>query len=190
MVCNGQRTVLEGHYVLTASNQVRFALGPYDHTKPLVIDPVLSYSTYLGGSDIDVPYAIAVDAAGNAYIAGLTTSSNFPTTSGAFQTTYYKGGTFLSLPADAFATKLNPTGTALVYSTYLGGTNYDEANGVAVHSAGNAYVTGGTNSTDFPVTPGAFQTTFGGSGWTGCCQPGDTFVTELNPTGSALVYST
>ncbi len=181
--------LLDGRFVLLADNRVGFEVRGYDQTKPLVIDPVLSYSTYLGGSADDAPSAITVDAAGNAYIAGVTASSDFPTTSGAFRTTS-PGGI-----RDAFVTKLNPTGTALVYSTYLGGSDTfffggDGASGVAVDSAGNAYVTGVTNSTDFPVTPGAFQTTFGGGGFTGCCAPGDAFVTKLDPTGSALVYST
>ena len=136
----------------------------------------LVYSTYLGGTSDDYGYGIAVDTAGNAYVTGYTASTNFPTTPGAFQTTYGGGSD------DAFVTKLNPTGTALVYSTYLGGTDSDGGYGIAVDSAGNAYVTGYTASTNFPTTPGAFQTTFGGNG--------DAFVTKLNPTGTALVYST
>ena len=98
---------------------------------------------------------IAVDTAGNAYVTGYTDSTDFPTTAGAFQTTF--GGKY-----DAFVTKLNPTGTALVYSTYLGGTGDDGGTGIAVDTAGNAYVTGVTYSTDFPTTAGAFQTTYGG----------------------------
>ncbi len=116
----------------------------------------LVYSTYLGGTGDDVGYGIAVDTAGNAYVTGNTGSTDFPTTAGAFQTTY-GGGEF-----DAFVTKLNPTGTALVYSTYLGGTGDDYGYGIAVDTAGNAYVTGVTDSTDFPTTAGAFQTTYGG----------------------------
>ena len=113
------RKFLEGHYVLTASNQVHFALGAYDHTRPLVIDPVLEYSTYLGGSGWDVANAITVDTAGNAYVAGGTSSTNFPVTPGAFQTTNHAAA---NDQFNAFVTKLNPTGTALVYSTYLGGS--------------------------------------------------------------------
>src|SRR5439155_8240278 len=118
---------------------------------------------------------IAVDAAGNAYVTGDTDSSNFPTTAGAFQTTL---DGFLA----AFVTKLNPTGSALVYSTYLGGSAFDEGRRIAVGAAGNAYVTGDTRSTNFPITAGAFQTTLGGSA--------GAFVTKLNPAGSALAYST
>jgi hypothetical protein len=101
----------------------------------LVIDPILVYSTYLGGSGFDAGVGIAVDASGNAYVTGQTGSTNFPTTPGAFQTTY-GGGSF-----DAFITKLNPTGTALVYSTYLGGSGDDFGTGIAVDESGNAYVT-------------------------------------------------
>jgi len=135
----------------------------------------LVYSTYLGGTGNDAGYGIAVDTAGNAYVTGVTYSTDFPTTTGAFQTTF--GGGY----GEAFVTKLNPTGTALVYSTYLGGTGSDIGGGIAVDTAGNAYVTGSTGST-FPTTAGAFQTTFGGVY--------DAFVTKLNPTGTALVYST
>jgi hypothetical protein len=135
----------------------------------------LSYSTYLGGSLYDYATAIAVDSAGNAYITGWTYSGNFPTTVGAFQTTF--GGS-----RDGFVTKLNASGTAVVYSTYLGGSSSGSSSGgsgIAVDASGDAYVTGGTSSTNFPTTAGAFQTT-----------PGGGFVTELNPSGTALVYST
>ena len=170
----GIRQPVSGQFVVEGDGQVGFALGAYDHTQPLVIDPVLSYSTYLGGTGLDQSYGIAVDAAGNAYVTGTTDSADFPTTTGAFQTT--SGGGY-----DAFVTKLNPTGTALVYSTYLGGTSVDFGEHIAVDRAGNAYVTGYTTSTNFPTTVGAFQTTSGG-GY-------DAFVTKLNPTGT-VVYST
>jgi hypothetical protein len=172
------RTVVEGRYVLTASSQVRFELGPYDHTKPLVIDPVLYYATYLGGSGGDIGYAIAVDSNFDAYIAGATSSTNFPTTTGAARRS--SGGN-----GDAFITKLNDTGTALLYSTYLGGSGADFAYAIAL-SAGSAYITGTTYSTDFPTaSPGTsttpFQQTYGGAG--------DAFVAELNATGGQLVFS-
>src|SRR5207302_5896927 len=129
------------------------------------------------GSGDDLGFGIAVDSAGNAYVTGLTDSANFPTTPGAFQTTYGGGN------ADAFVTKLNPTGSALIYSTYLGGSGEEGGKGIAVDSAGNAFVTGDTSAANFPTTPGAFQATYGGGNF-------DTFVTNLNPTGPALIYST
>jgi Big-like domain-containing protein/beta-propeller repeat-containing protein len=141
----------------------------------------LVYSTYLGGSDNDQGFGIALDASPipNAYVTGLTQSTNFPTTAGAFQTTF-GGGT-----SDAFVTKLNPTGSGLVYSTYLGRSSSEQGRGIALDASPipNAYVTGFTNSTNFPTTAGAFQTTFGGG-------ISDAFVTKLNPLGTALVYST
>jgi Beta-propeller repeat len=139
-------------------------------------DPVLFFSTYLGGSGDDAGRAIAVDAAGNAYVTGSTTSTNFPTTSGAFQPA-------LAGSQNVFVTKLNPTGSGLVYSTYLGGSGLDFAQGIALDALGNAYMIGFTTSTNFPVAGGAYQSTFGGG-------PTDAFVTKLNAAGSALVYST
>src|SRR5216117_1725182 len=178
---DGVRRDIAGGYVRKGANRVGFQVAAYDTTRPLVIDPiVLSYSTYLGGSGVDSGGGIAVDADGNAYVAGRTGSPNFPTVAGAFQPT---GGS----TTDAFVAKLNPAGSALVYSTYLGGSGFDSGAGIVVDAAGNAYVTGSTASTDFPTTAGAFQTAFAGSGPFGF---GDAFVTKLDPTGSALVYST
>jgi len=142
----------------------------------------LVYSTYLGGSGNESGLGIAVDAARNAYLTGHTTSPDFPTTPGAFQRTYGGSNARPVFEGDAFITKLNPTGSALVYSTYLGGDQEDQGFGIAVDSAGNAYVTGETFSKNFPTTAGAFQTTSGGD-WDG-------YVTILNPTGTGLVYST
>jgi Beta-propeller repeat len=166
---NGLKHEVSINYVVSGSKGVTFQLGSYDTSKPLIIDPVLSYSTYLGGSGFDQGYAIAVDSFGNAYITGKTASIDFPTTPGAFQTNYGGG--------DAFVAKVNSSGTALVYSTFLNGAS---GNGIAVDAAGNAYVTGEAGPLNFPTTPGAFQTTPMGY---------DTFVTKLNPAGSALVYS-
>src|SRR5439155_18785100 len=132
------------------------------------LDPngsALVYSTLLGGSFDDGGQGIAVDAAGNAYVTGSTQSADFPTTPGAFQTTFGGGG-------DAFVTKLTPTGSGLVYSTYLGRSDDDEGLAIAVDISGNAYVTGFTISATFPTPPGAFQPTLGGGG--------DAFVTQLN----------
>ena len=181
----GARRVIEGGYTIGADGHVGFALGEYDGRLALVIDPTLVYSTYLGGSGTDQGNDIAVDSAGSAYICGDTTSTNFPAANALDGT--FAGGTF-SGARDAFVTKLNPAGTALVYSTYLGGSGGGTDNGddlcskVKVDASGNAYVAGETHSADFP-TANAFQGTYGG-GFS------DAFVTKLNAAGSALVYST
>ncbi len=145
----------------------------------------LIYATFIGGSNFDWGRAIAVDAAGNAYIAGQTQSSNFPVTGKAFQKTLAQ----LNCPRcgidnyDAFVAKLNPSGSGLVYASYLGGaTSIDDALAIAIDSAGDAFVAGETSSTDFPTTAGAFRRTNSGGD--------DSFVAKVNPTGSALLYST
>jgi beta-propeller repeat-containing protein len=171
---DGRRAVIDSSYVLRGG-QIGFSLGRYDTSKQLVIDPILFYSTYLGGSDEDAGLSVAVDAAGNAYVDGRTISADFPTTPGAFRTTA-PGGRF-----DVFVSKLNPTGSALVYSTYLGGSSDDVSRAIATDGVGNAYVTGFTSSGDFPTTPAAFDTAQNSL---------DAFVTKLDATGSALVYST
>ncbi len=171
---NGERRPVSGGYVFQANNDIRFSLAAYDKTKPLVVDPVLVYATYLGGNDIDVGYGIAVDSSGNAYVTGQTLSTNFPP---ANPFRIANGGGY-----DAFVTKLNVSGSALIYSTYLGGSAFDFGQGIAVDSSGNAYVTGETSSTNFP-TANAIQTRFGGANT-------DAFVAKLNAAGSALVYST
>jgi hypothetical protein len=135
----------------------------------------LGYSTYLGGGGDDRGYGIAIDGSGNTYITGGTSSSDFPTTSGAFDTSYNGG--------DVFVTKVDSTGTALVYSTYLGSGGDDRGYGIALDSSGNVYITGLTYSSDFPTTPGAFDTSYNGV----YC---DVFVSKLNASGTALVYST
>jgi hypothetical protein len=174
---------------------VTFQLASYDRGKPLIIDPVLRYSTFLGGSGDDLvapagTQGIAVDPEGNAYVIGATNSIDFPTTSGAFQATFAGGsgvfGCFFGIAADAFVTKLNAQGDAIVYSTYLGGSDDDCGEGIAVDSAGNAYVAGETLSTDFPITKEAFQPACAS------CSNGlvDTFAAKLSADGSALIYST
>ena len=173
---DGVRHEVTGGYKLKDRNTVGFQLADYDASKPLVIDPVLVYSTFLGGTLNNQAGDITVDASGSAYVTGFTQSSDFPTTVGAFDTTH-NGGV-----DDVFVTKLNPTGSALVYSTFLGGSGEDFGFGIAVDTAGSAYVTGQTFSANFPTTVGAFDTTFDGNI--------DAFVTKLNPAGSALVYST
>src|SRR5439155_10593273 len=130
-----------------------FRVTAYDPSLPLIIDPLLVYSTYLGGANNDNASAVAVDAAGNAYVTGITASAtNFPTTAGAFQTTLGGG-------SDAFVTKLNPTGTALIYSTYLGGSEFDKGVVITAVASVNAFVTGAITSTNFSPTAGAFQPT-------------------------------
>src|SRR5207249_5256491 len=162
----------------TTTGAVQTASGGSADAIVAKVDPTgsgLIYSTYLGGAADDEGYGIAVDGAGNAYVTGYTSSTNFPTTAGAFRTSF-SGNT------DAFVTKVNPSGSALAYSTYLGGSGYERAPGIAVDAAGNAYVTGFTDSANFPTTPGAIQTNFAGTT--------DVFVTKVNPSGSGLAYST
>jgi Beta-propeller repeat len=169
---DGRRVPVRSGFALSQDDAFGFALGRgYDRRYPLVIDPGLLYSTYLGGGGDDHGNSVALDGAGSAYVAGYTTSADFPTTPGAFDTT----GSF-----DAFVAKFDASG-ALVYSTYLGGGEDDSSFGVAVDGSGSAYVTGRTNSANFPTTPGAFDTTYAQV---------DAFVTKLNASGTALVYST
>ena len=170
----GRRDIVTGAFQITGK-VVSFRVGDYDRNRELKIDPVLSYSTYLGGSGTNKGTAIAVDASGSAYVTGYTDSTNFPVTGGVVEAT--SGGS-----VDVFVTKLNAAGSAIVYSTYLGGSGDDRGFSIAVDGAGNAYVTGWTGSTNFPVA-GAVQATSGGGGR-------DAFVAKLNPTGTGLVYST
>src|SRR5262249_8594554 len=130
------KELVDGRYLL-AGNRVTFEVANYDRTRPLVIDPTLAYSTYLGGSGSANGRSIAVDTSGNAYVTG-SAGSNFPIIPGAFQTTYARG------QGDVFVSKLNADGSALVYSTYLGGSGADFGVGIAVDVSGNAYVTGYT----------------------------------------------
>jgi len=235
--------LLKGRYALASDNRVSFEVEGYDQSKPLVIDPVLVYSTYLGGSVGDFGYGIAVDSSGSAYVTGFTESPDFPTTNplqgdsgfgGVFVTklnaagnalvysTYLSGGFAYGIAVDslgsayvtgyasppnfptinafqpsfgggvqnAFVAKLNAAGNALVYSSYLGGSGFDQGYGIAVDSSGNAYVTGLTFKTDsfgHDVSPGfptvnAFQPAYGGHA--------DAFLTKVDAAGTALVYST
>ena len=165
---------IAARYVLLESGQVGFEIGSYDREKALIIDPVLNYSTFLGGSGSDLGHGIAVDSAGYAYITGYTGSIDFPAAD-PLQATH-SGGSF-----DVFVSKLSADGSFLVYSTYAGGNNLDFGNGIAVDLSGNAYVTGFTASTNFPVA-NALQATIGGGE--------DAVVFKLNANGSVLVYST
>jgi hypothetical protein len=169
------RTPIAGGFVLREDDNVGFTIGAYDPTRPLVIDPTLDYSTYLGGVGFDSGLSIAVDYLGQAYVAGATSSSNFPTTRGAFDTS------FNGFPLDAYVAKLNANGSALLYSTFLGGNNRDDADAIAVDLRGNAYVRGVAQSPDFPTTSGAFDTSFNGSI--------DAYVAKLTPNGT-LAYLT
>ncbi|HUO06426.1 MAG TPA: SBBP repeat-containing protein [Candidatus Binataceae bacterium] len=182
---DGKRERVSGKCVMLSKDTIGFELAAYDRGRAVYIDPALAYSTYLGGSGNnlggnnavgDSGNAIAIDSAGSAYVTGFTTSTDFPTTKGAFQST-------LEAYGNAFVTKVSPDGKGLVYSTYLGGNGFDEGNGIAVGFDGSAYVVGFTQSADFPVTEGAFQTVLK-------TPNGNVFATKLSPDGSALEYST
>lgn len=189
---DGTRRGVPCHYEMCADRTVRFTLGAYDTSVPLVIDPVLTYSTLLGGDALDrlgSPLAggMVVDSSGNAYLTGVTASTNFPIepSPGAFQTSHAGSAG----ETNAFVTKVSPDGTSLVFSTYLGGSN-DLFGGVAeggyglhVDGSGNVFIGGTTSSSDFPTTSGAFAETFSGLNYTG-------FVAKLNSTGTALTYAT
>jgi hypothetical protein len=174
----GIRRGVEASYVRRRGHLVGVRLGAYDAKKPLVIDPALSYATFLGGSNQslgqELPNGIAVDSSGDAYITGYTKATDYPTTTGAYQTTNNASGLY------AFVTKLNATGTALVYSTFLEGSNTGEGEGIAVDASGDAYVAGATSSTDFPTL----------NGYQSVAVAGGAFLAELNPSGSGLIYST
>jgi len=172
---DGSRLSVDSHFVLKEERRVAFAVGDYDVKEKLVIDPVLSYSTYLGGSGTEIGYGIAVDSSGNTYVTGNTSSTNFPTTTSPLQGTNGGGAT------DVFVTKINIAGNAWVYSTYLGGSSNDYGNGIAVDGSGNAYVTGYSSSTNFP-TKSPIQGVNAGSY--------DVFVTKITAGGTALSYST
>jgi len=178
----GKREFIKGGYVVDSLGKkgdkdkvlIGFKIDKFDTKKPLIIDPVLAYSTYLGGSSNDSGHGIAVDSSGSAYLTGRTSSTNFPTLNPI--QVLNGGGNW-----DAFVTKLNPAGSSLVYSTYLGGSSDDSGEGIAVDSSGSAYITGWTTSTNFP-TLNPIQGALAGLE--------DAFITKLNPAGSALVYST
>jgi hypothetical protein len=175
----GVRRAISVAWDIRGSKEAGFRLGPYERSHALVIDPVIEWATYLGGSGADQAFAIAVDRAGNSYVTGDTDSINFPTTD----------GSRLAIGAsmtDVFVTKLHPTGQALVYSVYIGGSGTDGGRGIAVDPSGSAYVAGFTTSTDFPTTAGAFQPQHGG-GAAGV--PLDAFVLKLGQDGT-LVYAT
>ena len=179
------RTV-PGHFVLRSANRVGFAVGSYDHSRELIIDPVLSYSTYFGGSGAESSPSVAVDSGGSIYLAGSTTSTDVPVAGASgnapFQTTL-KGA------QNIFILKLNPQGgtNGIEYLTYLGGSGSDSAVGIAVDSQLNAYLAGNTSSTDFPTSGTTAYQQHVESGSTGAQH---VFVSVLNQFGSGpLVYS-
>jgi hypothetical protein len=179
----GERREIAGNYAITGDHQVTFAVAKYDSSKPLIVDPVLVYSTYLGGELDDTGQAIAVDSLGDAVVAGTTLSLQFPTTTGAFTQS-----PLASNPNGVvFVTKTNPAGTILFYSSYVGGSGGDSGLGIAVDPSGNICVTGETFSTDFPTTTNALK-----PGPNAGNASGTSFVFEINPNisgPSSLVYS-
>jgi len=193
----GEKKTVDGKFVLLAQGKVGFEIGTYDRSRELVIDPVLSYSTYLGGSGAeDVPVTLAVDNALSAYVAGSTTSADFPiqttsaTVPSAFQSclnnpTQPQPATpcAVGTNSDAFIAKLSPAGDSVIYATYLGGSGVDAATGIAIDSGFDAIITGNTTSADFPVA-NAFQSSQGPSA------SNHVFVSKLDPNGHALMYST
>jgi uncharacterized glyoxalase superfamily protein PhnB len=186
-----EKQLVAANFVLKGNDRVEFGVGNYDPSLPLIVDPILSYSTYLGGSNIDGGNAIAVAPDNTAFIAGGTFSTDFPTAN-PLQPNHGGPDDF---DQDAFVAKISADGSKLVYSTYLGGKFQDVANGIAVDNFGNAYVTGTTLSKDFPVTVGSFNEACGGDGECGATfnPQGDivanAFVTKLNAAGTLPLYS-
>ncbi len=169
---NGQRVPVQGSFGVQSSGHITFHLASYDQNRPVVIDPVLVYGTYLGGSGDDQASSLAVDSAGNAYVAGYTDSADFPS------------ATLGSLPSGAthvFVAKLNPTGSSLVYADYIGGNSQDYGYALVLDASNHVYVTGSTASSDFP-TVHPYQGIYPGSF--------NAFLTEISADGSSLLYST
>jgi len=173
----GFKKRVDGRFIFLAQDRVGFEVGAYDRRKMLVIDPVLSYSTYLGGTGSEIFPSIAVDSGFNIYVTGSTSSIDFPDAKAIPSTAA------TPTPPNVFVAKLDASGAALVYATYLGGAGTDASIGIAVDAAGNAYVAGTTTSTDFPTSSTAFQTTPAAAGT-------HAFVSELDATGATLKYST
>ena len=175
---DGRTVAVGGHFRLHDDDTVSIEIdAPYDPLRELTVDPVLDFSGYHGGSADDIPASVAVDSDGNLYVAGTTGSMDFPLKNPA-QDTLAGGG---NPNGDVFVTKLDPTGSTILYSTYLGGTAGDIAHGIAVDSMGRAVITGATFSLDFPSTTGAYQSD---------CSGNCAFVTKLSADGSQLLYST
>jgi autotransporter-associated beta strand protein len=177
-VVDGAKVPVDGQFVIRDGNQIGFQVGDYDRDLPLTIDPVLTYATYVGGSQSDLALGVAVDGAGNAYVTGYGQSTDFPITPGSFR--YDQNADFAN---HAYVAKLNATGTAYLYTVYVAGNGTDNGLGIAVDSNGDAIVVGATTSTDLPTTAGAVRSGYSAGG-------SDGFAFKLNPTGTALVYST
>jgi hypothetical protein len=173
----GSQQEVAANFIQRGSRTIGIEVATYDASQPLLIDPILSYSTYLGGSANQLLTGIAADSGGFAYVTGTTTSANFPTVAGGLRTT------ITNPTANAIVTKLKKDGTGLVFSTFLGGTGAtgDSGHAIAVDAAGDTYVVGFTSSSDFPVNLKAYQPNNKGGGG---------FFTKLDPTGSSLLYST
>jgi hypothetical protein len=185
---NGVRQTVRGGFTMLDARTVAFAVGDYDRGRPLVIDPILSYSTYFGGNSGEDAWAAAVDVNGFVYIAGQTFSTqftNWPVPPGAFQTTN-RGG---AQAGDAFVAKFDSLGTNLIYLTYLGGSGDDAAYGLGVDAAGNAFVAGATVSANFPIQ-NALYTNINSFNNKYVGYSADAFIAQLGPAGSNLVYST
>jgi hypothetical protein len=200
-IIDGKRIDVESKFKIINEDEIftyGFEIASYDKKHPLVIDPVLVYSTFIGGSVDEEAFGIAVDTAGNAYITGRTSSLDFPATFSFVPN--YEDNPLFDGDTDAFIVKINPTGSNLIYAAYLGGKAYergecfDIGNDIAIDSSGNAFVTGSTTCNDFPTTEGAFDTTFNGvywyDDWGFYISKSDGFVVKLDPTGSLLLYST
>lgn len=171
---NGTIRPVEVRYRISPLREVSFEISEYERSSPLTIDPVLEYSSYGGGAGDDRAYAIAVDASGCAYIAGETYSADFPVASSLQP--WLKGY------SDVFIMKLNASGTGILFSTYIGGSDRDQASAIALDSSGNIYISGMTRSTDFPSTYGAYRTSNAGGE--------EAFVAKFDATGGHLAYST
>jgi Beta-propeller repeat len=174
---DGDRVPVDSRYAIQGADEggYGFAVEDYDHSRPLVIDPAIDFSTFVGGTSSDSGRGIEVDGRGNLYVTGQTASADYPTTPGVFDRGYNNN-------TDVFVTKLDSSGSSIVYSTFIGGSAFDSGNGIAVDDAGAAYVAGFSGSLNYPTTPGSFDTTQNGGS--------DAFVSKLDPTGSRLEYST
>src|SRR3982751_1779100 len=183
----GRVVPVDSAFTVHGTRDVGFSVPRYRTDRELIVDPGIAYTTFLGGGSHEIGEGIAVDAAGNAYITGTTQSPDFPTTAGSFD----RNGAASNF-AEAFISKLNASGTALVYSTFIGGSDMEFARAIAIDATGNAYITGQTKSSNFPVTGSAFDRTLNLPPNCPRCATDNTdgFVTKINATGSALVYST